>query len=166
MQREPKPSEGQICEDGIRYVLMRPDVLMGIAHELGAQSLQAFLNALERSAFRHVKASFSHYQTSNPLTGHDFITSVSQIAGRLGWGSWSSSQPREDMMVIEVRNSPFAFGFGKSDRPVCAPIVGILAAAVVTAGRTAEVSEEACEAQGASCCRFEVRSIKKQMARK
>jgi uncharacterized protein len=154
-----KQFAGEIAEDGIRYVLMRPDVLMGVAHELDASSAQAFLRALERSAFRHVQMSFTRYQAREPLSGTDFIANTCEAAARLGWGVWSAIHERDSSLIVEVRNSPFAAGFGVSDKPVCSAIVGILRAVALTAyGLDCQVTELACAAQGAPACRFEIRS--------
>ncbi|HUN74905.1 MAG TPA: V4R domain-containing protein [Steroidobacteraceae bacterium] len=150
-------SAGEITEDGIRYVLMRPDVLMGVAHELEHVSTQRFLEALERSAFRHVQSSFSRYQAKQPLSGTDFVASTCQAAERLGWGVWSTGRELSKSLIVEVRNSPFAAGFGVSQIPVCAAIAGILRAVALTAyGVDGPVIELACASQGAPTCRFEI----------
>ncbi len=144
-------------EDGIRYVLMRPDVLMGVAHELGEADVQAFLGALERSAFRHVQSSFDRYQERQSLSGTDFIVSTCEAARRLGWGEWSTTETSNRSLTVEVKNSPFAAGFGASRCPVCAAIAGILRAAALHAyGAQSAVTELTCTAQGAPVCRFEI----------
>lgn len=150
-------SSGQIMEDGIRYVLMRPDVLMGVAHELGGGTTQAFLSALERSAFRYVQSSFDRYQEKQTLSGADFIASTCEVARKLGWGEWATTEISPLSLTVEVKNSPFAAGFGTSQCPVCAAIAGILRAAALHAyGAQSEVTELSCAAQGAPVCRFEI----------
>jgi predicted hydrocarbon binding protein len=130
---------------------------MGIAHELRGVSTEAFLGAFERSAYRHVQASFDEYQSRQPLKGSEFISSVLEIASHLGWGVWTSTRGRNGSLIVEVLNSPFAAGFGPSERPVCAAIVGILrAVALVAHGGDSLVVELACAAQGAPTCRFEM----------
>jgi uncharacterized protein len=150
-------SSGEIREDGIRYVLMRPDVLMGVAHELGGAGAKEFLGALERSAFRHVQSSFDRYQERQSLSGADFIASTCAAARKLGWGEWNTTAVSDRSLTVEVKNSPFAAGFGSSQCPVCAAIAGILRAAAFKAyGAQSEVTELTCAAQGAPVCRFEI----------
>lgn len=144
-------------EDGIRYVLMRPDVLMGVARELGAGQIQAFLRALERSAFRHVQSSFDRYQEKQTLRGAEFIASTCEAARKLGWGEWSTAECDARSLTVEVKNSPFAAGFGASQCPVCGAIAGILRAAALHAyGAQSAVTELTCAAQGAPACRFQI----------
>lgn len=150
---------GEIREDGIRYVMMRPDVLMGVAHELCAVPRQAFLTALAESAFQHAQASFVHYQNTQRFVDAQLLEGVFSVAARLGWGAWTLREEPEHGQLVEVLNSPFAAGFGRSDIPVCAIIVGILRAAMfVAAGSAGEVREFRCAAQGAPCCQFLVGS--------
>jgi predicted hydrocarbon binding protein len=158
MSVDPDPATGQIVTDGIRYMMIRPDVLMGVACELRGVSIQTFLEALERSAFRHVQASFAQYQAKQPRTGLDFIERVCEGAAQLGWGTWSALPNRDGSVTVEVHSSPFAAGFGSSQQPVCAAITGILRAAAVEAqGGLSPVTELVCAAQGReSVCRFEI----------
>ena len=63
-----------------------------------------------------------------------------------------------DLLVLTVRNSPFAAGYGASDVPVCHPIRGMLTAVgEMVLDRPVTVVETACAAMGAPECRFEVR---------
>jgi hypothetical protein len=148
---------GEIREAGIRYILMRPDVLMGVAHELAGDASDRFLKALEISAFKNVQDSFRRYQASTPLSGTAFLQNAFAVAARLGWGSWSFASASEAPLLIDVANSPFAAAYGKHGQPVCAPIAGVLRAAALSAfGEAAQVTERSCAVQGARCCRFEI----------
>ena len=65
------------------------------------------------------------------------------------------------MIRLEVRNSPFAAGFGPSPNPVCHAIVGMVRAVsglIFDAPVTA--TEIQCTATGAPTCRFEARPIR------
>jgi hypothetical protein len=151
--------EGEISDDAIRYVLIRPDVLMGAAHQLPPGQALAFLNALEQSAFAHSRESFSQYKTTGRFGRGDFLLSAAEVAVTLGWGSWSVRATPGAGRDVQVRNSPFAQGFGRSDVPVCAPIRGVLRAiALVGYGDSAVVTETACAAQdGSQVCHFHLR---------
>jgi len=146
-----QPDAGVIVDGKIRYVLMRPDVLMGVARHLPHSD--EFFAALEASAFAHAQASFSAYRVSDRFGGEDFLAATCEVAGTLGWGRWRVVDgPGEK--AIEVANSPFAEGHGPSARPVCAPIAGVLRA-VALVGYDVEVTvkEQLCAAEGhARCC--------------
>jgi predicted hydrocarbon binding protein len=147
---------GRLTEDGIRYVMMRPDVLMGIVHDLAPENAGLFFKALENSAFRHAQASFSQYRARTPTSAEDVLSSWFSIAAKLGWGQWSSAQTANDCGEIVVHDSPFAAGHGPADCPVCGAITGVVKAMILVAcGEAVDVREVACAAQGFPACRFE-----------
>lgn len=151
------PTAGRLTEDGIHYVMIRPDVLMGAVHELSAENAALFLKALENSAFRHAQASFSRYQARKIHVTGEEISGWFAIAARLGWGRWSLVQISDQRYEIVVHNSPFAAGHGPSAVPVCGVISGVLKAMLLVAGGdVADVQEVACAAQGSPSCRFDV----------
>jgi len=149
--------DGSISDNGIRYVLIRPDVLMGIAHELPSPDAARSLTALQASAFRRSRASFEQYRKEGRFNDSDLLAASLPMATYLGWGVWTFARTDSQSRVIEVRNSPFAAGYGASKTPVCAPIAGVLGAmALVASGTTVHVEELECSAQGFEVCRFRV----------
>jgi len=152
------PQPGEFSDGGIRYMLIRPDVLMGLARELVEVGPGVFLSALERSAFVNGMRSFERYRDQGRFEGTDALESTCNIAASLGWGEWVINRQPDGTRLIAVRNSPFAAGFGTSTIPVCAPIVGILkAVTVVFPGLGGQVEEITCCSQGADVCRFHLR---------
>ena len=80
---------------------------------------------------------------------------VAETAPQLGWGLWRFDLAG-DAIRLEVRNSPFANGFGPSDHPVCHGIAGMVrAVSTLVFGRPATARETACSAMGAPACLFE-----------
>lgn len=152
---------GQLTDEGIRYVMMRPDVLMGVAHELPPEDAPRFFKALENSAFRHAQASFSHYQSRRTVAAKDILSNWFLTAASLGWGTWSMAHAADGSHEIDVLNSPFAAGHGPSNAPVCGAITGVLKAMVLVAyGAVGDVREVACAAQGSPSCRFDVTPVR------
>lgn len=152
------PRLGEFSDGGIRYMLIRPDVLMGLARELPQVPPEVFLAALEKSAFVNGMRSFERYREQGRFEGSDALERTCNIAASLGWGEWAVHERPDGSTLIDVRSSPFAAGFGASTIPVCAPIVGILkAVAAVFPGVAAQVEEIACCSQGADACRFHLR---------
>ena len=149
---------GEIRDGGIRYLLMRPDVLMGLLKNLDENSRVEALKAFETSAFENGKASLLHYKSFNFTNPGEALDFLCHTASKLGWGTWAHSIDQSGNPVFHVENSPFAAGYGQSEQPVCAPASGILRAAIdVFFDKDAVIKESECVSQGAGCCRFELR---------
>lgn len=150
-----EPDRGTIHDRGIRYLMMRPDVLMGAVRSGGAA--RAFVQALEDSAFANAQGSFAQYLADGLMVRSDFIAQIGQFAATLGWGSWSIQTLPNATVEVCVHNSPFAAGFGSGDHPVCGPIAGVLRAAYMIAlNEQVRVDEVECACQGAENCRFHI----------
>lgn len=159
MRLQADQGTGEIRDNEIRYLLIRPDVLMGVARELDSVSTSTFVAALAASAFRNAQESFSHYQAIQRFATRDFLEGTFEVAAALGWGRWSLVEDDGSMQMVEVVNSPFAAGFGRSQVPVCGTIAGVLRACMLVGqGTRAAVEEVACVAQGAATCRFQLTS--------
>jgi uncharacterized protein len=151
------PSRGVIADGDIRYVLIRADVLMGIARELTGKGGD-FLAAFEASAFRNARDSFARYREEGRFAAGDFLQRCGEVAASLGWGRWKVSDHGAEGRSVVVEDSPFALGFGHAEAPVCAPISGVLQAmALVGYGVAVQVQEISCAAQGAQRCHFVLR---------
>lgn len=151
--------QGQIMDADRRYVIMRADVLMGIFRELPGPARAQALQALERAASLGGGASTRAYFQTLQGDADALLHTMAGYSAELGWGVWSFAlAPARDALHLEVRNSPFAAGFGVSEHPVCHPIAGILRiVGELALGRPAQVEETACAAQGHAHCRFAVR---------
>lgn len=149
-------ARGEILDETRRYMLLRPEALMGVFRRLPAEARLEALAALEASIFEQGSDSARAYQRHGG-EGAALAHLVADTAPQLGWGLWRF-EIGPDMLALEVRNSPFAAGFGPSDHPVCHGIVGMVrAVATLVFGREATAREIACAAMGAPACRFEAR---------
>ena len=139
-----------------RYMLIRPEALMGIFRPLPAANRAEALAALENSIFEQGTDSARAYRAIGG-TGAALLDVIAAAAPQLGWGVWSF-EPQTSVVRLSVRNSPFAIGFGPSDTPVCAAITGMLrAVAGLVLDRPVVAREEHCAAMGGDICRFEAR---------
>lgn len=146
---------GLIRDGAIRYVLMRPDVLMNIGRFLPEACRDDYLAALERAFATQAQASFQQYRAAGAVDLDALLERSRVAAGTLGWGRWTLRPAVATAREVVVADSPFAAASGPSDRPVCAPIRGVLRAIATTAGLDGiDVRETCCAAQGASDCRF------------
>ena len=147
--------DGSIHDGPRRYMMMRPDVLMGalrrLPPEARTQALAAFADSVAANGIDSIRAYFRQ-------VGEDpsaLLASTVAAASDLGWGAWRF-EPGRDRLGLAVDASPFAAGHGPADAPVCAPIAGmLLAVATVATGIDGDAVETACVACGASRCEFE-----------
>lgn len=150
---------GEIRDGEVRYLLIRPDTLMGAFALLPAALRDQALDALARATTEHGAKSARRYQAMGTGQAQELLATIAATAPELGWGLWTLHPGADGALDLEVRNSPFAAGFGASDGPVCAAIAGMLAAvAGLVAGREMAAREVACAAAGAASCRFEARA--------
>jgi predicted hydrocarbon binding protein len=148
---------GEIRDGEIRYLMLRPDGLMGAFLRLDEPARSAALAALAESIHENGGRSAAKYRASG-AAGAALLDVVVETAPQLGWGRWTFVEHGPDRLVLEVRNSPFAAGFGASPAPVCAPITGMLrAVAGLVLDGPAAVEEVGCAAQSGDTCRFVAR---------
>lgn len=146
---------GLIRDGGIRYVLMRPDVLMNVGRFLPEACRDDYLAALEQSFATHAEASFRQYRDAGAVDLDALLERSRVAAGALGWGRWTLLPSAASARELVVADSPFAAASGPRPVPVCAPITGVLRAIATTAGLAGvDVRETCCAAQGAADCRF------------
>lgn len=149
------PESGTLTQSGIRYVLMRPDVVMGAAEHL--PNPEQFVAAIGESAFENARDSFLRYRQSGALNGGDPIDHACGMAGKLGWGLWEVRERRADGYTVSVFNSPFAIPAQNNPVPMCGWITGVLRAVCLANHRKAShVRETCCAAQGHAHCTFEI----------
>jgi predicted hydrocarbon binding protein len=145
---------GAIIDQTRRYMMIRPDALMGALASLPEPARRTALWSLEASVFEQGCDSARAYAAMGG-GGEALLATVTATAPQLGWGVWRvESLPGR--IVLTVVNSPFAAACPPDmPYPVCMPIQGMLrAVAGMVFGRIARVEEVACAALGAPDCRF------------
>jgi predicted hydrocarbon binding protein len=147
---------GELRDGEVRYLLIRPDTLMGMFALLEPAVAAAALAALGRSTAEHGRLSAARYREMGADDSERLIATIEATAPQLGWGRWRLAREGSGLSLV-VANSPFAAGHGPAQAPVCAPIAGMLAAVaglVAGPGARIEAHESTCAAQGAPRCRF------------
>jgi len=141
--------------DAPRYLRLRADTLMGMFRHLRAPARAAALAALKRSTAEAGGDSARRYAAAGAKDAAALLAKIEKTAAELGWGKWAFSKRSASRLALEVRDSPFAAGYGTADTAVCAPITGMLqAVAGMVLGAPCEARETACRACGAARCRF------------
>ncbi len=137
-----------------RYMMIRPDALMGLFLRLPEAERLAALEAFAASITENGGKSAASYAGAGLEEADQLIGIIMQTAPQLGWGQWQLAR-QPDGLDLQLANSPFVAGFGAADHPVCAPVRGMLAAlSRQIFGREARVEESDCAAVtgGEKCC--------------
>jgi hypothetical protein len=153
-------TRGEYRDGAIRYMMIRPDALMGILHELPAAMRADVLAAFARSITDHGGKSATAYRQAGAADGAALVATIERTAPELGWGVWTLTLHDQGLDLL-VDNSPFAAGHGASATPVCHAIVGMLTAVGrMVLGSEVRVRELECAATTArGICRFDVRRL-------
>jgi len=147
-------ARGELAEGAARYLMIRHDSLMGLFQRLPEPARSEALAVFADSVTEHGGRSAESYRAEHP---DRLLPVIAEKASQLGWGIWTFALEGESI-VLTVRNSPFAQGFGPSAQPVCAPIAGMLqAVASMLVGAAAVASESSCAAAGGETCVFRAR---------
>ena len=127
------PALGRISDGPRRYLLMRPDVLMGAVAAMAPAHQGSFLSSWQMSTCQHGADSLRAYAQMVHGDRHALLQATVAAAADLGWGRWSLTL-EAGTLHLEVLDSPFVGGWlaasqGRpSQEPVCAPIRGMLQA--------------------------------------
>lgn len=152
-------AHGALRDGAIRYLMMRPDVLMGLFARLDPPTRRVALEALGASVTEFGGRSVAAYRDAGADDPEAMMDTIVTTSAALGWGRWRFTPQPDGAVEVEVENSPFAEGLSASgavDVPCCAPIAGMLTAiAPLIVGGGAAAHEVDCAAvTGGDTCRF------------
>jgi uncharacterized protein len=143
---------GALFDGPRRYLMMRPDVLMGALAALDDPAQRAWLDAWAASTTQHGGESLKAYAEAVAFDADALMTATVQAAADLGWGVWQLTR-ETSALHLTVTGSPFVDGWRAATphaaaQPVCAPVSGMLqalAALLLPAGPL-RIEETACAA--------------------
>jgi len=94
------------------------------------------------------------------LKDKKFIEAVQNFYAELGWGRFSVEEDNKNELVVRVKNSFIARGYGNSEVPVCHFLRGYNAGlAEVLKDKDIDAEEIRCIARGDDCCEFIMRRV-------
>jgi hypothetical protein len=145
---------GQVCDGPRRYMLMRPDVLMGAVAAMTPAYRVSFLEGWAASTCAHGADSLRAYAASVGGDPQALIEATTAAAADLGWGRWAMRlDAATSTLHLTVHDSPFVAGWhaatggALAPEAVCAPIRGMLQAlAMALFDAPVQVTEVACAA--------------------
>lgn len=144
---------------GIRYLLIRPEVLVTFQKEIENALDEKASMILFNSGFQGGVLSSKRYQEVYKFSNEEIIRFMLEMGGQIGWGRFELVRfdPVNFRLSLKVYYSPFAEAYGKSERPVCHFIRGVMAGLAFTIFNKEIYAEETdCLAKGDSFCRFEI----------
>ena len=154
------PVSGELRDGDTRYVMLREDSLMGLFQRLSEPARTDAFKAFAASVAEHGARSAARYRARDARDGKagDLLATIAATAPQLGWGVWRFSRTEPGELQLEVKNSPFARGYGASPEAVCAPIKGMFSAvASMVFGAPVQAEENLCASAGGAVCRFSAR---------
>jgi predicted hydrocarbon binding protein len=158
-------TRGEIRDQTRRYLMLRPDVLMGALRLLDEPARKAALDAFAASVAQHGRDSVLAYLEQLGGDRSRLLDAMQEAAADVGWGCWQFEVASGGLKLI-VENSPFAVGYGGSDEAVCAPIRGMLqAVGEIVLGTQVASGERACACVGGAVCVFEAAPLDRQKGR-
>jgi predicted hydrocarbon binding protein len=153
-------ARGKLRDGDTRYLKLREDSLMGLFKRLSEPARADAFKAFAASLTEHGASSAARYLARGGDAG-DLLATIAATAAQLGWGVWRFSRAEDGELHLEVKNSPFAHGYGASSEAVCAPITGMLSAvASIVFDAPVQATEDLCASAGGGICRFSARTRK------
>ncbi len=151
--------EGALSYKGVRYLLIRPETVMGVFRALAVELPKEAGEIFYMGGFAGGKLSAEKYREVFGLSDREIVEFMMRMGGQLGWGRFElmSLDADKKNLQVAVHNSPYAQGHGPSELPVCHFIRGVLAGlAEGVFGGPVESRETSCLAVNPGPCRFQI----------
>lgn len=152
--------KGGLFYKGVRYLLIRPEVLVTFQKEIEKDLGERAKSILFQSGFYGGMSSSKVYRDIYRFSEEETVHFMLEMGGQIGWGKFELD--KFDLLnmelTIKVFSSPFAETYGKSEWPVCHFIRGVIAGlGSVIFGKEIDSGENACISMGDPFCRFEIK---------
>jgi predicted hydrocarbon binding protein len=143
---------GRLSMHGARCLLIRPETLAALQKSVEALIAGGAGECLAAGGRAGGARAMAAMHEDAPAR----VARLMRTGREIGWGDFALERLTSAVLVVTVRNSPFAEAYGVADHPVCHLTRGVLEAlAASVLAQPAAVVETACAATGAPACRFE-----------
>jgi hypothetical protein len=149
---------GSITFNGVRYMIIRPETICTLQHQVEEALGPAGAGPFFQSGFTGGKLSTARYMELFGLSKEGAVRYMCEMGGQIGWGRFILEEfdPLAEKISVRVLGSPFAAFYGESTTPVCHMIRGIVAGVTFGVfGCVVDVEETLCMAKKDAFCRFE-----------
>ncbi len=153
------PASGALIYRDVRYLLIRPETIVGFQKTIEKHSRKGAREALFQGGYRGGYLSAQNYKETQNLSDSETIRFMMTMGAEIGWGNFKLIEYdfENRKLQIRVENSAFAEAYGDATEGVCHLISGVisgLASVIFSINYTA--SETQCLAKGDECCEFNV----------
>jgi predicted hydrocarbon binding protein len=155
------PASGALCYKDVRYLLIRPETIVGFQKAIEKQSQTAAIDALFQGGYQGGYLSAKKYKEIQNLSDKETIDFMMAMGAEIGWGNFRLDQYNCDKkkLQISVENSPFAAVYSDSTEGVCHLTRGVLCGlATILFSKSCTASEVECAAKGDHHCVFLIRA--------
>ncbi len=155
-----EPERGALTFKGVRYLLIRPETLIGLQKAMEAEvGPGRTAEVLYQGGFTGGRLSGEKYRDTFGLDERGAVEYMCRMGGEIGWGALRlvDLDLAAGRMVVEAEASPFAEAYGEARQGVCHLLRGVFGGlGEALFGRPVEAVEETCRAAGADRCRIRV----------
>ena len=151
------PVCGALTYRDVRYLLIRPETIVGFQKVIEKQSQMTAIDALFEGGYQGGYLSAKKYKAIQDLSDEETINFMMAMGAEIGWGNFKLDQYDFDKkkLQISVEDSPFAAAYGDSSEGVCHLTRGVLCGlATILFSRSCMASEVECMAKGDHHCVF------------
>jgi len=151
------PVSGALTYRDVRYLLIRPETIVGFQKAIEKQSQTRAIDALFEGGYQGGYLSAKKYKEIQNLSDKDTINFMMAMGAEIGWGNFKLDQYdfAKKKLQISVEDSPFAAAYGDSSEGVCHLTRGVLCGlATILFSRSCTACEAECVAKGDHHCVF------------
>jgi predicted hydrocarbon binding protein len=159
---EYKSSSGVLRYKDVRYLLIRPETIVGFQKAIEETNAGLARDAFFQGGFNGGHLSAKKYREINDLNDTQLIDFMMKMGTEIGWGLFKlrSFDSRQNHLSIIVEQSAFAGAYGQSSSGVCHLIRGVLSGmASILFNKKCVGSEVRCLAKGDEHCHFEIQAL-------
>jgi len=154
------PDSGALTYGEVRYLLIRPETIVGFQKNIEKHSRAGAQEALFQGGYRGGYLSAKKYKEIQKLSDRDTIIFMMSMGAEIGWGNFQIIEYdfENRKLKVRVKNSAFAAAYGESTLGVCHLISGVLSGlATVLFKQDYMATETECLAKGDTHCVFHVK---------
>ena len=152
-------ASGALAYKDIRYVLIRPETIVGFQKTIEKHSPQGARDALFQGGYQGGYLSAKKFKEMQNFSDTETIDFMMAMGAQIGWGHFDliDYDLESRKLQIRVANSAFAEAYGDATEGVCHLINGVLSGlATVLFERDCKGSETECLAKGDKHCTFNI----------
>lgn len=150
---------GALTYRDVRYLLIRPETIVGFQKSIEKHSREIAREALFQGGYQGGYLSAKKYKEVQNLSDSETLTFMMNMGAEIGWGNFQLIKYDLENRKLQIRviNSAFAKVYGESTEGVCHLIGGVLSGlATVLFSSNSTASEIQCLARGDAYCEFHV----------